>query len=102
MFKYIVDLQSYKDGSYKKQLEVIQVNDQAEEKNLYHMHHSNMIKIIRSPILTDPSAGDYQNVAISNLKTKKPSFFLSRAIAGLGFPLKIAILAMPNFHIMIR
>ncbi|KAF6166824.1 hypothetical protein GIB67_005700 [Kingdonia uniflora] len=45
MFKYIVDLESYKDGSYKKQLEVVQVDDQDEEKHLYHMHHNNMIEI---------------------------------------------------------
>ncbi|KAF6174495.1 hypothetical protein GIB67_004689 [Kingdonia uniflora] len=45
MFKYIIDLESYKDDSYKKQLEVVQVEDQTEEKHLYHMYHSNMIEI---------------------------------------------------------
>ncbi|KAF6157717.1 hypothetical protein GIB67_037290 [Kingdonia uniflora] len=33
------------DDNYKKQLEVIQVNGQAEEKHLYHMHHCNMVEI---------------------------------------------------------
>ncbi|KAF6158077.1 hypothetical protein GIB67_014871 [Kingdonia uniflora] len=44
MLEYIVDLESYKNGSYKKQLEVILVNDQTEEKHLYYMHYCNMIK----------------------------------------------------------
>ncbi|KAF6136732.1 hypothetical protein GIB67_020054 [Kingdonia uniflora] len=45
MFKYIIDLGSYKDGSYKKLLKVVQVEDQPEEKHLYYMHHNNMIEI---------------------------------------------------------
>ncbi|KAF6148630.1 hypothetical protein GIB67_042589, partial [Kingdonia uniflora] len=32
------------DSSYKRQLKVVQVEDQAEEKHLYHIHH-NMIEI---------------------------------------------------------
>ncbi|KAF6140770.1 hypothetical protein GIB67_035197 [Kingdonia uniflora] len=45
MLEYIVDLKSYQDGNYKKQLEVVKVNDRAEEKHLYYMHLSNMIEI---------------------------------------------------------
>ncbi|KAF6139929.1 hypothetical protein GIB67_028797 [Kingdonia uniflora] len=45
MLEYIVDLKSYQDGSYKKQLKVVQVNNRAEEKHLYYMHLSNMIEI---------------------------------------------------------
>ncbi|KAF6148640.1 hypothetical protein GIB67_042599 [Kingdonia uniflora] len=45
MLEYIVNLKSYQDGNYKKQLEVAQVNDRAEEKHLYYMHLNNMIEI---------------------------------------------------------
>ncbi|KAF6154730.1 hypothetical protein GIB67_035695 [Kingdonia uniflora] len=45
ILEYIVDLELCKDGSYKKQLEVAQVEDHAENKHLYHIRHSNMIKI---------------------------------------------------------
>ncbi|KAF6135693.1 hypothetical protein GIB67_028264 [Kingdonia uniflora] len=45
MLEYIVNLKSYQDGNHKKQLEVVQVNDKAEEKHLYNMRLINMIKI---------------------------------------------------------
>ncbi|KAF6143553.1 hypothetical protein GIB67_029722 [Kingdonia uniflora] len=34
MYEYIINLESYKDGSYKKRLEVVKVEDQAVEKRL--------------------------------------------------------------------
>ncbi|KAF6174423.1 hypothetical protein GIB67_024445 [Kingdonia uniflora] len=44
ILEYIVDLKSYQDDNHKKQLEVVQVNDRAEEKHLYYMHLNNMFK----------------------------------------------------------
>ncbi|KAF6140178.1 hypothetical protein GIB67_028984, partial [Kingdonia uniflora] len=45
MHEYIIDLESDKNGSDKMQIEVVQVEDQAEEKYMYHMYHNIMIEI---------------------------------------------------------
>ncbi|KAF6172523.1 hypothetical protein GIB67_007036 [Kingdonia uniflora] len=47
MLECIADLESYKNGSYKKQLKVILVNDQTKKKHFYYMHHCNVIKFIQ-------------------------------------------------------
>ncbi|KAF6134764.1 hypothetical protein GIB67_002165 [Kingdonia uniflora] len=43
--EYIIDLESYKNSNYKMQIEIVQVDDQAEEKHQYHMYHNNMVEI---------------------------------------------------------
>ncbi|KAF6162345.1 hypothetical protein GIB67_008474 [Kingdonia uniflora] len=45
MLEYIINLPSYKDGSYLKQGDVTQATEQAEEKHLYYLYYSNMIEI---------------------------------------------------------